>query len=381
MKKKLSGFLFLLCVCFSIFSGYCCAEKDYSPYVIEVKVNAGDTVSNLCDSRRIDYYAVKDALLIVNGFASEAGLSAVSPGQTIYIPRSKADADSILALYNSTASATIPSSYVEKVTVQKGDNLTSICKDHNLTYSVCQEAIKKLNLWSSDSRLSSIYVGQELLLPTSDAAAVAIMETVSNAAAGSASKTSGEDSFEYYLISHTMAAGETMQSVCGQLGILYSAEVADMLKTINNLPDPNSAAAGKACLFPSKTSNSAAYTVYSHKVIFGDTIEKLCEAHHVRYAEIRSLLQGLNPGTSLIALRVGEEILLAEPAPAASVSVSVTPAPASASVPVAVVSSPAPVSVPASSYPGSVAPSSPSYPAASNPTSSEAIPEITITVK
>ena len=265
--------------------------------------------------------------------------------------------------------------------MQKGDNLTSICKDHNLTYSVCQEAIKKLNLWSSDSRLSSIYVGQELLLPTSDAAAVAIMETVSNAAAGSASKTSGEDSFEYYLISHTMAAGETMQSVCGQLGILYSAEVAEMLKTINNLPDPNNAAAGKACLFPSKTSNSAAYTVYSHKVVFGDTIEKLCEAHHVRYAEIRSLLQGLNPGSSLIALRVGEEILLAEPAPAASVSVSGTPAPASASVPVPVVSSPAPVSVPASSYPGSVAPSSPSYPAASNPTSSEAIPEITITVK
>ena len=381
MKKKLSGLLFLLCVCFSIYSGYCYAEKDYSPYVIEVKVNAGDTVSNLCDSRRIDYYAVKDALLIVNGFASEAGLSAVSPGQTIYIPRSKADADSILALYNSTSSATIPASYVEKVTVQKGDNLTSICKDHNLTYSVCQEAIKKLNLWSSDSRLSSIYAGQELLLPTSDAAAIAIMETVANAATGSASKTPGEDSFEYYLISHTMASGETMQSVCGQLGILYSAEVADMLKTINNLSDPNNAAAGKACLFPSKTSNNAAYTVYSHKVVFGDTVEKLCEAHHVRYAEVRSLLQGLNPGSSLIALRVGEDILLAEPAPASSVSVLVTPSPASASVPVSVVSSPAPVSVPASSYPGSVAPSSPSYSAASNPTSSEAIPEITITVK
>ena len=119
MKRKLSGFLFLLCIFFSVFSGTCSAEKDYSPYVIEVKVNAGDTVSNLCDSRRIDYYAVKDALLIVNGFASEAGLSAVSPGQTLYLPRSKADADSILALYNSTVSTTIPASYVQKVTVQK----------------------------------------------------------------------------------------------------------------------------------------------------------------------------------------------------------------------------------------------------------------------
>lgn len=381
MKRKLSGFLFLLCLFFSVFSGTCSAEKDYSPYVIEVKVNAGDTVSNLCDSRRIDYYAVKDALLIVNGFASEAGLSAVSPGQTLYLPRSKADADSILALYNSTVSTTIPASYVQKVTVQKGDTLTSICKEHNLTYSVCQEAIKKLNLWSSDSRLSSIYAGQELLLPTSDAAAVAITETVATAAASSGSEMPVKDSFEYYLVSHTMASGETMESVCGQLGILYSADVSNMLKAINNLSDPNGAAAGKTCLFPSKTSSNAAYTVYSHKVVFGDTIERLCEAHHVRYAEVRSLLQGLNPGSSLIALRVGEEVLLAEPAPVVSTSVLVTPTPVPASVSVPVVSSPAPASAPVSSYPGSVAPSSPSYSATSNPASSEAIPEITITVK
>ncbi|MBO7422146.1 MAG: hypothetical protein J6T99_02020, partial [Oscillospiraceae bacterium] len=128
-------------------------------------------------------------------------------------------------------------------------------------------------------------------------------------------------------------------------------------------------------------SSNAAYTVYSHKVVFGDTIERLCEAHHVRYAEVRSLLQGLNPGSSLIALRVGEEVLLAEPAPVVSTSVLVTPTPVPASVSVPVVSSPAPASAPVSSYPGSVAPSSPSYSATSNPASSEAIPEITITVK
>lgn len=384
MKKNLSGFLLLLCLLLSVFSISCNAEKDYSPYVIEVKVSAGDTVSNLCDSRRIDYYAVKDALLIVNGFASEAGLSAVSPGQTLYLPRSKADADSILALYNSTVSTTIPSSYVEKVTVQKGDTLSSICDAHHLTFSICKEAIKKLNLWSSDARLSSIYVGQEILLPTSDEAAAAITETVAKAAdANSGFAASTGDSFEYYLISHTMAAGETMQSVCGQLGILYSAEVSDMLKAINNLTDPNAAATGKACLFPSKAPNNAAYMVYSHKVALGDTIEKLCEAHHVRYAEVRSLLQGLNPGSSVVALRVGEEILLVEPAPVATPAVSVTPAPSST---VTVVPSPVPTyypvttpntagaAYPASSYPGS-ATSGSAYP------SSTAQPEIVITVK
>ncbi len=375
MKKQLSGFLFLLCLFFLVFSDTSYAEKDYSPYVIEVKVNTGDTVSNLCDSRRIDYYAVKDALLIVNGFASEAGLSAVSPGQTLYIPRSKADADSILALYNSSSSATIPSSYVEKVTVQKGDTLTSICEEHNLTYSVCQDAIKKLNLWSSDSRLSSIYVGQEILLPASDAAASAIMETVSKATSTD-SEISSEDSFEYYLISHTMASGETVQSVCSQLGILYTEEVSGMLKAINNLSDVSSTTAGKSCLFPSKTPNNASYMVYSHTVVFGDTVEKLCEAHHVRYADVRALLQGLNPGSSLVALRVGEQILLVSPVSSASPSVSVASAPASAAV--SVISSPAPTSVSIPSYSAAVSPSSST---ASNSTFSETIPEITITVK
>ena len=370
MKKNLSGFLFLLFLFLSVFSVPCRAEKDYSPYVIEVKVSAGDTVSNLCDSRRIDYYAVKDALLIVNGFASEAGLSAVSPGQTLYIPRSKADADSILALYNSTASATIPSSYVEKVTVQKGDTLSSICDAHQLTFSVCKEAIKKLNLWSSDSRLSSIYVGQEILIPSSDAAAAAITETVAKAAdAGSASAAPSEDSFEYYLISHTMVSGETMQSVCSQLGILYSAEVTDMLKAINNLTDLNAAAAGKAYLFPSKAPNNASYMVYSHKVVLGDTIEKLCEAHQVRYAQVRSLLQGLNPGSSVVALRVGEEILLVEPAPVSAAPASPVP---TVYYPV-VTPNTAGASYPASAYSGSATGSA--YP------SSTAEPEIIITVK
>ena len=370
MKKNLSGFLFLLCLFLSVFSVFCHAEKDYSPYVIEVKVSAGDTVSNLCDSRRIDYYAVKDALLIVNGFASEAGLSAVSPGQTLYIPRSKADADSILALYNSTASATIPSSYVEKVTVQKGDTLSSICDAHQLTFSICKEAIKKLNLWSSDSRLSSIYVGQEILLPSSDAAAAAITETVAKAAdSGSSSAAPSEDPFEYYLISHTMASGETMQSVCSQLGILYSSEVTDMLKAINNLTDLNAAAAGKAYLFPSKAPNNASYMVYSHKVVFGDTIEKLCEAHQVRYAQVRSLLQGLNPGSSVVALRVGEEILLVAPAPVSAAPASPVP---TVYYPVATPNT-AGASTPASAYSGSATTSA--YP------SSTAEPEIIITVK
>ena len=377
MKTKLLWLLVLLSLLFSAFPGICLAEKDYSPYVIEVQVSAGDTVSNLCDSRRIDYYAVKDAILIVNGFASEAALSAVSPGQTIYLPRSRADADSIRALYHAESSAAIPASYTVKVTVQKGDTLSSICEDHHLTFSVCQEAIKKLNLWSSDSRLNSIYVGQELLLPSSDDAAAAITKALAEATTSNpASAAAPRDTFEYYLIAHTMASGETLQSVCSQLGILYSEEVAAMLRLINGLSDLSAASAGKTCLFPSKTPNNAAYQVYSHTVVFGDTIEKLCEAHQIRYADVRSLLQGLNPASSLAALRIGEALLLVSPAVSATVT-----APTSVSVP-APVSSPGAVSYPVSTpYPGSTSyPVPTSYPITS-PAFSEAAPEITITVK
>ena len=43
MKTKLLWLLVLLSLLFSAFPGICLAEKDYSPYVIEVQVSAGDT--------------------------------------------------------------------------------------------------------------------------------------------------------------------------------------------------------------------------------------------------------------------------------------------------------------------------------------------------
>ena len=219
MRKTLC-FLLLFCLILPLFAASAYAAKDYTPYIIEVEISAGDTISDICDSYSIDYYAVKDAILVVNGFADEKALSAVSPGQKIFIPRSRADADSIMALYESTISAVIPSEYVIKVKVEKGETLYSICEAHHLTYSVCREAIKSLNLWSGDFRLDAIYAGQEILLPISDAVAVEISEAVATAVDANinVSTTSG-DKFEYYLISHTMTSGESVRSVCGMLNV------------------------------------------------------------------------------------------------------------------------------------------------------------------
>ena len=313
MKKTVSALL-LVCLIITFFSAGAYAAKDYSPYVIEVEISAGDTVSDICDSYSIDYYAVKDAILIVNGFADEKALSAVSPGQTIYIPRSRTDADSIMALYESTISAVIPSEYIIRVTVEKGDTLYSICEAHNLTFSVCREAIKSLNLWSGDFRLNAIQAGQEILLPVSDAVAAEISAAVATAVDANINvSTVSGDKFEYYLISHTMTGGETVKGVCDSLNVKYSTEVAEMLKTINGLSDLSKVQAGRAYLFPSLSAESAVYAVYSHKVAAGDTVGSLCTAYGVKYADVVNILQGLNPKASLTSVMLGSEFLLVAP--------------------------------------------------------------------
>ena len=313
MRKTLC-FLLLFCLILPLFAAGAYAAKDYTPYIIEVEISAGDTISDICDSYSIDYYAVKDAILVVNGFADEKALGAVSPGQKIFIPRSRADADSIMAPYESTISAVIPSEYVIKVKVEKGETLYSICEAHHLTYSVCREAIKSLNLWSGDFRLDAIYAGQEILLPISDAVAVEISEAVATAVDANinVSTTSG-DKFEYYLISHTMASGESVRSVCGMLNVRYSVEVAEMLKTINNLSDLGKVQAGRAYLFPSLSADSAVYAVYAHTVTAGDTVGSLCTAYGVKYADVVNILQGLNPKASMTSIRLGSEFLLVAP--------------------------------------------------------------------
>lgn len=237
----------------------------------------------------------------------------MSPGQKIFIPRSRADADSIMALYESTISAVIPSEYVIKVKVEKGETLYSICEAHHLTYSVCREAIKSLNLWSGDFRLDAIYVGQEILLPISDAVAVEISEAVATAVDANinVSTTSG-DKFEYYLISHTMTSGESVRSVCGMLNVRYSVEVAEMLIRSTTFPTSGKYA-GRAYLFPSLSADSAVYAVYAHTVTAGDTVGSLCTAYGVKYADVVNILQGLNPKASMTSIRLGSEFLLVAP--------------------------------------------------------------------
>ena len=121
---------------------------------------------------------------------------------------------------------------------------------------------------------------------------------------------STEDKFEYYLVSYTMASGDTAQSVSNALGKAYTNDTAEIIKGINGLSDLGRMQAGRTYLFPSTSSAKAAYAVYSHVIVSGDTVGNLCKAYGVDYSKVSTILQGLNPKMNLSAIQAGRKILL-----------------------------------------------------------------------
>ena len=315
MKKKFLSLLLVLCMLVPMLASQAYAAKDYSPYYDEVEIQEGDTVIGICAARGMDYIpVVKQAVLIANGLATADSLGAVRPGQKINIPKSEAAADAIVTLYNAVVSAVIPESYVLTYTVESGDTLFSICSSLRLTYSTCKEAILSLNGWSGEAKLNTFYAGQTFFLPRSDEYASAISETVAKAVEANTNiLVNAGDTFSFYLVSHTMAAGETVRSVCESLGEEYTSEMAAMVTSINGLSDASKVKAGTSYLFPSASAVNAAYAVYSHTVASGDTAGNLCTAYGVKYAEVSGILQGLNPKTNLSAIMLGSDLLLVTP--------------------------------------------------------------------
>ena len=301
---------------------------DYSPYAIQVVINKGDTVSALCRARGLDYEAVQTAILILNGYAKTASLNAIRPGQTLYLPKTAEDAKKIEELH-----ATEGPANAIQYTVKNGDTIFSICTAMRLNYSACKEEIKTLNNWTSDKDLSKIYAGQKIYLPmtTSTAAQSTTLSAASPAipAASTAqsSSLSASDRLEYYIVSHKMASGETVNRVCDDLGAKYSPKVSEIVKALNNLTNLSSVQAGKEYYFPSTSPANAAFALYSHTIVSGDTTSKLCTAYGVRYAEVQEILERLNPSFKLTSIPLGKTIYLIGSATAAIPS---TPAPSDA---------------------------------------------------
>lgn len=314
MKKRLISLFLLLCMAVSLFCCSAYAAKDYSAYVDEVVISEGDTLSSICDARNMDFYKVLKAIKIVNGLTDVSSLDAVRAGQKFYIPKTAADAETIVKLYEAVVSAVIPASYVCKYTVKTGDTLFSICQSLKLTYSTCQDAIISLNEWSGGKDLTMIYEGQTIIFPVNDSAAKEISATIAKAADMNinVSKNS-QDNFEFYLVEYTLSAGESIKAAVTQLGIEYTDDIAAKVKAVNGISDLSKVQAGRKYLLPSATADNVKYAIYSHQVVSGDTAANLCASMGAEYAKVTDMLAALNTRASFPAIKKGAEVLLAAP--------------------------------------------------------------------
>ena len=337
MKKRLISLLLTLVMVFSFVSTMTVTASAENTLVITdyaklVTVKNKDTLIGICTAMKVNYNDVKDGIMVANGFTSETQLSRLTVNETIWIPTSKANSAAIVknayafdetgkAIGRSTGggvatvNVNIPSGDVITYTVRSGDTIGKICKAHNLDYDTVKQAIVDLNpkRFSSIASLGKIQPNWVIYLPASNAAAREVNSLVSEAEReiGTTSNTTATgDTFWGYLVKHQMAYGETVKSVCNTLGMTYSTETSEMVKTLNGLKNLNNVKAGSSYWFPSKTNTGNGYVVYSHVVVAGDTCGNICSARGLNYNNVSSLLQGLNPTTNLNNIKRGQTLLV-----------------------------------------------------------------------
>lgn len=345
----------LLIISFVIAIAPCAlAANDYSSYVDSVEIKKGDTLYSICKAKGLSYGTIKEAIMIANSFPSETKMSQIEVGQKILIPKTLDDAKKIIELgstetkstsssststgtsnkTNNTSSSSTTSSTTSAATkvevssnqvvvyeVKSGDTMNKICKSLKLNFSTCKSAIMSLNGWTDEKKLSKIYVGQKINFPVSDDVAKTITSSVKTAAKPTTTPSPAkDDTVKFYVVQHTMQRGETMKSVCKELGVTYLS-VSDQLKALNKLSDLGKVQAGKTYLFISEKSDDAVYTVYEHTVVSGDTMYNLCKNYNVKYKDVSAMLECLNTNVNFAKIKVGQKILLVTPIVANSTEV------------------------------------------------------------
>ena len=223
--------------------------------------------------------------------------------------------------------------------VKGGDTVYGICKKLNIDYAANLTWIQQTN---KIVNFNDIKVGTKLILPASGTtpgaaaantaaqATATATTTATTTATGTATATAtaaAGDTLSYFLVDHVMKSGETVYSVCKQLGIDFNAN-SDRIKIINGITNYNNIKVGSTIRLPASAAPSAgAYTrVVAHKVVAGDTVGALCKTYGIDYAKNADTIKALSGVDNLGAIRVGQILYLPTPGAAAANTGGVVPA-------------------------------------------------------
>lgn len=216
----------------------------------------------------------------------------------------------------SLVSGTAVSAFAENIqyTLKSGDTVVGVCQSLGIDFYKNKDWITKKNNIKDYSRLK---VGTVITLPgagTNTSTAPSI--TGGTAAEGSAGDTSlkGEDFISGYLISHTLASGETVGGVCQSLGIDFDSN-SERIKKLNNITNYNRIAAGKVLLLPTTKapSSGSCIKIVAHKIVSGDTAYGICQSYGISYDSSLATMKILNNKDDFSAIKAGQLLYLPVP--------------------------------------------------------------------
>lgn len=201
-----------------------------------------------------------------------------------------------------------------KYTLKSGDTVSGVCQSLGIDFYKNQAWITKKNNIKDYSRLK---VGQTIILPGKGVAA----ETPPSITDGTVAEGSkgdailkGEDFISGYLISHTMASGETVGGVCAALGIDFSSN-SDRIMKLNNITSWNKVPVGKVLQLPSTKapSSGSCIKIVAHKIVSGDTAYGICNSYGISYDNSLAMMKILNNKDNFSAIKVGQLLYLPVP--------------------------------------------------------------------
>ena len=296
-------------------------------YLINYKLQPGETVGSVCAKLGVDFDANADKIKKLSGFSNYYHVPA---GQIVVIP-----------------SLTVPegSSYTQIVAhqVKEGETAATICGLYKLNFDKIQGQLKALN---NTENLNRISVGQTFYLPVpvetaggtvsapSGTAATTANTTAENntaaAAAATGSAVTAGDSIVSYLINYKLQPGETVGSVCAKLGVDFDAN-ADKIKKLSGFSNYYHVPAGQVVVIPSMSvPQGYNYTaIVAHRVKGGETAATICGLYKLNFAKVEGQLKALNNTDNLSRISVGQTFYLPVPggtAGAGSTANGTTPA-------------------------------------------------------
>lgn len=244
MKKKLISMLLAVLMIASLFSG-----MSVSAYaddeVITYTMKQGDTVLKVCTVNGVNYYTCKNAIMLLNGFTSDADFRFIPVGKEIKVPKTNAVAVQIATAGSTgtttgttTGTATVTGDsvayYLVPHTMQRGETVYTVCSALGISYNNYAKQIQSLNNLAS---LGSVKAGQTILFPQTKAPAVG---------------TSC-----YKVMNHKVSQGETAYTICNTNGVSYNGNLK-LLQALNNKDNLNYITAGSAFYVPVQTVIQAA---------------------------------------------------------------------------------------------------------------------------